>query len=364
MTLGLSPAEANLVPDASAFLLTGAGKVRGDGDFVFYNNPRTPEGSVTREGQSFTIDLSRVPSDVARIAITLTTSEQAGRNFSELNEISANLDDLSSGASIARYVTPTTGMAESALIVAEVYRYKNEWKFRAISQGFVGGLAPLATHFGVDVADGGAPAVTMPPSRSPSLPPVPPVPTASPPSASPTPAPAPSSTPSATPSPPPSRGAAAQDRISTGLSWLKNRLGEIKSGVATEIAKFRHREMMEAVVAGCTMIAYADGEVTPDEKQMMAGYMRHSDALKVFEMDLVIAAYNKYAAKFDLDPTIGQTEALRVIGKLRGKDEEARLIVRVCCVIGAADGNFDASEREATRTICRELGLQPTDFDL
>ena len=358
VTLGWAPATAGINPDASAFLLTRLGKVRGDNDFVFYNNPRSPEGAVVRDGQAFTIELPLVPGDVERIAVTLTTGQHAAASFSALQSISAELTDSATRNTIARYDLPTVGMSESALIVAEVYRHKNEWKFRATGQGFVGGLGPLATHFGVDVAADAA--ASPPPSRQPPPPP--------PPAAQPPPTSTSQSNASPPPGPPPfsgsQSGGSAQERISTGLSWLRNRFTEIKSEVVAEVAKFRHRDMMEAVVAGCTMIAYADGVVTADEKQKMAGYMRQSEALKVFEMDQVIAAYNKYAGKFDIDPQLGQVEALRVIGKLRGKEAESRLLVRVCCVIGAADGTFDDNEKESTRKICQELGLQPSEFEL
>lgn len=373
VTVGWAPAAPGVDPDASAFLLARTGKVRGDGDFVFYNNPRTPEGAVVRDGRVFTIDLSSVPGDIDRIAITLTTGQRGGKSFSNLSNISAELADSATRASIARYDSPTTGMSESALIVAEVYRHKSEWKFRATGQGFVGGLAPLATHFGVDVAED---AHVPPPTASPPSPP-PPSSTrrSAPPSSlfsasrsAPHPAPPSSAKRQPSPSPSPtttsSHGRAAQEKISTGLSWLRTRFNEVKSEVAAEVTKFRNREMMEAVVAGCTMIAYADGVVTPDEKQKMVGFMRQSDALKVFGMDQVIASYNKYAGKFDHDPQMGQAEALRAIAKLRGKEGEARLLVRVCCAIGAADGTFDDNEKESTKKICHELGVDPAEFDL
>ena len=148
------------------------------------------------------------------------------------------------------------------------------------------------------------------------------------------------------------------------LDWLKTRFNEIKGEVNSEITKFRNRTMMEGVVAGCAMIAYADGIVSPEEKQKMAGFMQQSEALKVFKMDDVINTFNNVAGKFDFDHQIGEAEALRSIAKLKGKDAEARLLVRVCCMIGAADGNFDQNERACTVKICRELGLDPSEFDL
>jgi tellurite resistance protein TerB len=148
------------------------------------------------------------------------------------------------------------------------------------------------------------------------------------------------------------------------LDWLKTRFNEIKGEVNSEIVQFRNRTMMEGVVAGCAMIAHADGVVSPEEKQKMAGFMQQSEALNVFKMDDVIKTFTSFAEKFEFDHQIGQAEALRSIAKLKGKNAESRLLVRVCCMIGAADGNFDQNERASTVMICRELGLDPAEFDL
>lgn len=94
------------------------------------------------------------------------------------------------------------------------------------------------------------------------------------------------------------------------------------------------------------------------------GFLRNSDVLSVFDAQDTIAIFDKYSKQFEFDHQIGKASALQVVGKLKGKDSEARLMVRVCCAIGAADGNFDAQEKEMVRAICNELGLNPKDFDL
>ena len=96
----------------------------------------------------------------------------------------------------------------------------------------------------------------------------------------------------------------------------------------------------------------------------MAAFIQRSDELSVFDMSKVIESFNKIMEGFDFDASIGKIEAMKKISRLRGKDEEARTMVRVCCVIGAADGDFDADERKIVAEICNELGLNPADFDL
>lgn len=148
------------------------------------------------------------------------------------------------------------------------------------------------------------------------------------------------------------------------LDWLKNRYAEVSSNLKTEVTKLRNRTFLEAVVAGCVLVAYADGEVRPEEKQNMMGFLQNSDVLSVFDIKEVIALFEKFAQNFGFDYSIGQATALQTVGKLKGKDAEARLMVRVCCAIGASDGNFDETEKNIVRKISRELNLDPKDFDL
>ncbi len=148
------------------------------------------------------------------------------------------------------------------------------------------------------------------------------------------------------------------------LNWLKDKSNEARTRLTAEVSKFRNRTFMEAVVASCALVAAADGTVSSDEKQKMAGYMRNSDELKHFEMTDVIAYFEKVVGNFDFDPAIGKAEALKVIGRLRDNEEQGRVMVRVACAIGASDGTFDDDEKAVVGEICGELGLKPADFDL
>jgi tellurite resistance protein TerB len=148
------------------------------------------------------------------------------------------------------------------------------------------------------------------------------------------------------------------------LEWLKQNATAARDKIADEVSKFRNQEFLEAVVAGCALVAAADGDISSDEKQKMAGFIQGSKELKAFDMAKVITSFNGYCEKFEFDQHIGRAEALKSIGKLRKKPDAARLLVRVCCAIGAADGDFDADEQQVCRVICQELGLTPSEFDL
>lgn len=143
-------------------------------------------------------------------------------------------------------------------------------------------------------------------------------------------------------------------------SWLQN----TKQGLTDQVKKFKNKDFMDAIVAGCAMVAGADGKIDPEEKQKMAGYMSRSDELKVFEMSDVIARFNHHASNIDFDAMIGKQEALKIISKFNGKPEIGRVIVGVCCAIGAADGDFDVQEKNVVRDICNALGLNPGEFNV
>ena len=150
--------------DGSAFLLKTDAKVRGDTDFIFYNNLKSADGSVVHAGDNTTgmgagddekiaVDLARVPPEVDKISFCVTIHEAEARrqNFGMVAKAYIRCLNASGEAEIARYDLSEDSSAETAMIFGELYRHGGEWKFRAVGQGFKGGLGPLARSFGVNV---------------------------------------------------------------------------------------------------------------------------------------------------------------------------------------------------------------------
>lgn len=150
--------------DASAFLLDGNGRVRNDGDFIFYNNLRSSDGSVEHTGDNRTgagdgddealkVDLSRVPADVQKIAfcVTIHDAEARRQNFGMVANAFIRVVNADNNQEVARYDLSEDASIETAMIFGELYRNGAEWKFRAVGQGFKGGLGPLARNYGVNV---------------------------------------------------------------------------------------------------------------------------------------------------------------------------------------------------------------------
>jgi tellurite resistance protein TerB len=144
---------------------------------------------------------------------------------------------------------------------------------------------------------------------------------------------------------------------------VKNKASGLQQGLANEVTKYKNSTFMEAAAAGCAMMARADGNVSSEEKQKFLGFIRNSDALKVFDLTKVMASFNEVLAKYEIDPDLGEAEALARIAKLKGKPE-FRTMVRVVIAVGGSDDNFDANEKGVARKICREGAIDPSEFEL
>jgi tellurium resistance protein TerD len=149
--------------DASAFLLNDAGKVRGDADFIFYNNKKSADGAIEHLGDNLTgagegddevirVLLEKVPADVNKIAVCVTIHEADARkqNFGMVSKAYIRVVNDDNQTEIAKYDLSEDASTETAMIFGELYRHNNDWKFKAIGQGFAGGLAPLAKSYGVN----------------------------------------------------------------------------------------------------------------------------------------------------------------------------------------------------------------------
>jgi tellurium resistance protein TerD len=150
--------------DASAFLLSSTGKVRGDADFIFYNQPKSPDGSVEHTGdnrtgkgdgddESLKVDLNRVPAEVNKIVFTVTIHDADARrqNFGQIGNAFIRIVNELTGAEIVRYDLAEDYSTETAMIFGELYRNNNEWKFRAVGQGYAGGLKAMCDQFGIQI---------------------------------------------------------------------------------------------------------------------------------------------------------------------------------------------------------------------
>jgi tellurite resistance protein TerB len=131
-----------------------------------------------------------------------------------------------------------------------------------------------------------------------------------------------------------------------------------------EVHRARNEHLMEGIVAGCALVAYADGWVTEQEHLRMLGLIRGFEPIAAFGLDDVTATFKSLTKRFASDQKGGERAALEAVARVKGASPYPTLLVEACCAIAAADGGFDAEERTAAIRICKVLGLDPADFGL
>ncbi len=150
--------------DASALALGDNHRVLGDDYFVFFNNLKSPDGSIEHQGDNLTgegegddevinIELRQVPPQVSSVvfAVSIYDAENRQQSFGQVRNAFIRVVDLANGTELARYDLTEDASVETAMVFGEVYRNAQEWKFRAIGQGYASGLAGIAKDFGVNV---------------------------------------------------------------------------------------------------------------------------------------------------------------------------------------------------------------------
>jgi len=150
--------------DASAIMLTSAGKAISDGHFVFFNNLKSPDGSVEHTGDNLTgegegddeaikVNLAAVPTEADRIVfpVSIYDADARGQSFGQVRNAFIRIVNQAGGAEVARYDLSEDASTETAMVFGELYRSGSDWKFRAVGQGYATGLRGIAMDFGVNV---------------------------------------------------------------------------------------------------------------------------------------------------------------------------------------------------------------------
>ncbi|MBP0458370.1 TerD family protein [Streptomyces montanisoli] len=150
--------------DASALLTNAEGKVAQDGNFVFFNNLKSTDGSVEHTGDNLTgegegddeqikVNLTAVPADVEKVVfpVSIYDAETRQQSFGQVRNAFIRVVNQADNSELARYDLTEDASTETAMVFGELYRNGAEWKFRAIGQGYASGLRGIAQDFGVNV---------------------------------------------------------------------------------------------------------------------------------------------------------------------------------------------------------------------
>ncbi len=140
--------------------------------------------------------------------------------------------------------------------------------------------------------------------------------------------------------------------------WLQRQTESARNVVS----KYMGKDLTEALVAGSALVATADGIIDPSEREKLIEYFRTSQEMRGININEVDSRFSYFVQRIQSDQMMGKAEALRAIGKLASKPDAARLVVRLCCAIGFADGEFAPVEKRIVEEISREVNLDPREF--
>lgn len=152
--------------DACALATGPSKKVLSDLHFVFYGNLTSPEGTIQHMGDDLVggsggddevvnVDLAATPLAITNIffSVSIYDADNKRQNFGQVDSAYIRVVDQATDNELARFDLTEDASTETAMLFGELYRNGEEWKFRAIGQGYASGLAGIARHYGVNIED-------------------------------------------------------------------------------------------------------------------------------------------------------------------------------------------------------------------
>lgn len=146
--------------DASIFILNENKKLVADEYFVFYNNLKSPDGSVEHAGDNRTgdgdgddeqiiIDLSKVNAQVGEICIVVTIhdAETRRQNFGQVRNSFIRVIEAGSNTEVLKYELEEDFSIETAVEFGRIYKREDVWKFEAVGMGMKGGLEDYINRY-------------------------------------------------------------------------------------------------------------------------------------------------------------------------------------------------------------------------
>lgn len=150
--------------DVEVFMLNENDKIVGDDWFVFYNQLASPDGSVLHSGDNktgmgtgddevITVQLSRVDQRAKKLIfiVTINDAKQKGHNFGQMQNAYIRIVDKSTNNELVRFNLTDYYNNVISMLVGEIYRHNNEWKFNPVGEGLDNDLYGLCARFGVNV---------------------------------------------------------------------------------------------------------------------------------------------------------------------------------------------------------------------
>lgn len=142
---------------------------------------------------------------------------------------------------------------------------------------------------------------------------------------------------------------------------FKKMFGKKASEAREQLKKLENRDLMEAMVGGTLLVAFADGECEDAELKKIDELLRSSKSLEGFGSE-VTATFNRYVERLKAGYRVGRLEILREIDDVKGDQREKEDVLVAMLTVAEADGEIEDAERKELENVAQRLGLRLEDY--
>jgi len=141
-------------------------------------------------------------------------------------------------------------------------------------------------------------------------------------------------------------------------------LSELLTEYQVQIERHRNRPFLRAVMAGCSLVAIADGEVSLSERIRVDQILETLDELKVFDPHEAVDLFNAFSKGIMESPAHGRQVAIDALQVVADDPEKSELLVKICLAISEAKGGKSLVDQIEIVMLCSLLGVRPGECGL
>jgi len=132
--------------------------------------------------------------------------------------------------------------------------------------------------------------------------------------------------------------------------------GKRVKAAKAEVKKFENRDLMEAMVGGCALVAFADGSCTEEELKKLEAVLAGTKALEGFGTEVQTTLMN-FTNRLRTAYRSGRLEIMREIADVKNDQREKEDVLVAMITIAEADGDIGEAEMKVLTEVARALGL-------
>jgi len=140
-------------------------------------------------------------------------------------------------------------------------------------------------------------------------------------------------------------------------------LGKKLSGLIAGGKKIENRDLMQAVVGGCLLVAAADGEIEKSESEKIEQLLRSNKNLEHYGSEITTTVA-RFTEQLQAGFRVGRMNIMREIRDIKNNPSDAEEVFVNMITVAEADGDIEPAELKVLAEVGRELGLRVQDFGI